>query len=71
MVRFLPLLLCGLASAQSIDWRAINEETLRHYTALVQMDSTDPPGNERLLEDVLYKSVQFNWEAATSLAAKK
>jgi acetylornithine deacetylase/succinyl-diaminopimelate desuccinylase-like protein len=46
MVRFLSLLLCATAAAQSLDWRAINEETLRHYTALVQMDSTDPPGNE-------------------------
>jgi acetylornithine deacetylase/succinyl-diaminopimelate desuccinylase-like protein len=46
-MRFLiPLLLALSASAQKIDWTKINEETLKHYSALVQIDSTDPPGNE-------------------------
>jgi acetylornithine deacetylase/succinyl-diaminopimelate desuccinylase-like protein len=55
MVRFLPVLLCCLTSAQSIDWRAINEETLRHYQALVQIDSTDPPGNETKVVEYVKK----------------
>ena len=55
MLRFLPLLLCVAAGAQSLDWRAINEETLRHYTALVQMDSTDPPGNETKVVEYVKK----------------
>src|SRR5580704_389527 len=58
MVRFLPLLFCGLATAQSIDWRAINEETLRHYPALVQMDSTDPPGNETKVVEYVKKVLE-------------
>ena len=58
MVRFLPLLLCGLASAQSFDWRAINEETLRHYQALVQIDSTDPPGNETKVVEYVKKVLE-------------
>jgi acetylornithine deacetylase/succinyl-diaminopimelate desuccinylase-like protein len=58
MVRFLPLLLCGVAGAQSLDWRAINEETLRHYTALVQMDSTDPPGNETRVAEYVKKVLE-------------
>jgi acetylornithine deacetylase/succinyl-diaminopimelate desuccinylase-like protein len=58
MVRFLPLLLCGLASAQSLDWRSINEETLRHYTALVQIDSTDPPGNETKVVEYVKKVLE-------------
>jgi acetylornithine deacetylase/succinyl-diaminopimelate desuccinylase-like protein len=58
MVRFLPLLLCGLASAQSLDWRAINEETLRHYSALVQIDSTDPPGNETKVVEYVKKVLE-------------
>src|SRR5580700_3077356 len=58
MVRFLPLLICGFVSAQSLDWRAINEETLRHYTALVQMDSTDPPGNETKVVEYVKKVLE-------------
>ena len=33
-------------SAQTLDWAKINSETLRHFQALVQIDSTDPPGKE-------------------------
>jgi acetylornithine deacetylase/succinyl-diaminopimelate desuccinylase-like protein len=61
MYRFLPLLLCALASAQSVaqvDWRAIQEETLRHYTALVQIDSTDPPGNETKVVEYVKKVLE-------------
>lgn len=28
------------------DWKAIDEETMRHFQALVRMDTSDPPGNE-------------------------
>jgi len=55
MLRILPLLFCALASGQNMDWRAINEETLRHYRALVQIDSTDPPGNETKVAEYVKK----------------
>jgi acetylornithine deacetylase/succinyl-diaminopimelate desuccinylase-like protein len=58
MFRFLPWLLCGIAGAQALDWRAINEETLKHYTALVQMDSTDPPGNETKVVEYVKKVLE-------------
>ncbi len=58
MARFLPFLLCALAWAQSLDWRAINEETLRHYTALVQIDSTNPPGNETKVVEYVKKVLE-------------
>jgi acetylornithine deacetylase/succinyl-diaminopimelate desuccinylase-like protein len=58
MVRFLPFLLSALACAQSLDWRAINEETLRHYTALVQIDSTNPPGNETKVVEYVKKVLE-------------
>jgi acetylornithine deacetylase/succinyl-diaminopimelate desuccinylase-like protein len=39
-----------LASAQStsanVDWPKVNEELLRHFQALIRIDTTDPPGNE-------------------------
>ncbi len=48
MYRFTPLLLlsAALGAAQTPDWPKVNAETLKHYTAVVQMDTTDPPGNE-------------------------
>lgn len=33
-------------SAPAIDWSAVETETLRHFQALVRLDTSDPPGNE-------------------------
>ena len=40
----------GGARAQSPapDWRAVEEETLRHYQALLRLDTSNPPGNESI-----------------------
>jgi acetylornithine deacetylase/succinyl-diaminopimelate desuccinylase-like protein len=49
MHRFIPLLLIAgsiSARAQAPDWPKVNEETFRHYQTLIQLDTTDPPGNE-------------------------
>jgi acetylornithine deacetylase/succinyl-diaminopimelate desuccinylase-like protein len=47
MIRFLPLLaLAAFSAAQTPDWPKVNAELLKHYTAVVKMDTTDPPGNE-------------------------
>jgi acetylornithine deacetylase/succinyl-diaminopimelate desuccinylase-like protein len=37
--------LTGRAQAP-IDWKAVQAETLRHFRALVQIDTSNPPGNE-------------------------
>src|ERR1043165_787584 len=53
-----PLVLVALAlglRAQTPDWPKVNEETLRHYQALIQIDSTDPPGNETRVVDYVKK----------------
>lgn len=42
---FLAIASCA-AFAQAPDWSRVNEEILRHYQALVRLDTTDPPGNE-------------------------
>src|SRR6201981_1824526 len=39
-------LLPSLTIAQTPDWSKINDEAMRHFQALVRIDSTDPPGNE-------------------------
>ncbi|MDP9171523.1 MAG: M20/M25/M40 family metallo-hydrolase, partial [Acidobacteriota bacterium] len=51
--------LIGAASAainaQSPDWAKTNPETMRHFEALVRIDSTDPPGNETRVVDYVKK----------------
>jgi acetylornithine deacetylase/succinyl-diaminopimelate desuccinylase-like protein len=46
MILLLVLLTASIAAAQpQPDWKAAESETLRHFQALVQMDTTDPPVN--------------------------
>jgi len=35
------------ASAQQPDWKAVEEEAMRHFQALLRMDTSDPPGVEK------------------------
>lgn len=42
--------------APAPNWTAVEEETLRHFQAIVRMDTTDPPGGEKPVADYL-KSV--------------
>ena len=54
----LAVLLVGLASAAmaqvpAVDWKAEWAEILRHYRALVQIDTSNPPGNETLAANYL------------------
>src|SRR5579884_1192736 len=50
MARTTPAWLIALASlplaAQTPNWTTTNDEALRHFQALVRIDTTDPPGNE-------------------------
>ncbi len=42
----------GAPHAQApIDWKAVEVETLRHFQALVRIDTSNPPGNETLALD--------------------
>ena len=60
----LVLLLSAAASGQqpapalsgaggSPDWSRVEEETMRHFQALVRLDTSDPPGNEQPAADYL------------------
>jgi acetylornithine deacetylase/succinyl-diaminopimelate desuccinylase-like protein len=56
-------LLCGLTlsfatAAAEPDWSALEAETLEHFRALVQLDSTDPPGREKEVADYLVKVLE-------------
>ena len=57
-----PVFLSGFAAGQApandwktIDWKNQEAEILRHYSALVQIDSSNPPGNETLVVNYLKK----------------
>jgi acetylornithine deacetylase/succinyl-diaminopimelate desuccinylase-like protein len=43
-------------SASQPDWSKIEEETMRHFQAILRLDTSNPPGNEKLVVDYL-KSV--------------
>lgn len=53
----LLLLGAALCSAQP-DWTKLNEETLRHFQAMVRIDTTDPPGREAPLVEYLKKVLE-------------
>jgi len=46
------------AAAQAPDWSKINDEALRHFQTLVQIDSTDPPGNETRVAEYVKKTLE-------------
>lgn len=54
MVRCLAwfLFVCALP-AQTPDWSKVEEETMRHFQALLRLDTSDPPGNEAPAVDYL------------------
>lgn len=52
------LLLARLAAAESpapLDWRAIDDEAMRHFQALLRFDTSDPPGGELPAVEYLQK----------------
>jgi acetylornithine deacetylase/succinyl-diaminopimelate desuccinylase-like protein len=60
-----------LATAQTAqpDWAKIEEETLRHFQAILRLDTSNPPGNETLVVDYL-KSVLEREGIETKVFAK-
>lgn len=45
-------------SQSALDWQAVDAETLTHFQALVRMDTSDPPGNEKPAADYLVQVLQ-------------
>jgi acetylornithine deacetylase/succinyl-diaminopimelate desuccinylase-like protein len=56
IILFFATILPGQAPA--LDWEKINEEGLRHFQAIVQIDSTDPPGNETRVVEYVKKVLE-------------
>ena len=40
-------------TGSQLDWTAVQDETMRHYQALLRLDTSNPPGDERLVVDYL------------------
>jgi acetylornithine deacetylase/succinyl-diaminopimelate desuccinylase-like protein len=57
------------ALAQTPNWEKVNEEAMRHFQALVRIDTTDPPGNETRVAEYV-KSVLEAEGIPVTLAAK-
>ena len=43
----------GAQRAAQPDWAAVEAETMQHFQALLRLDTSDPPGNERAAVDYL------------------
>jgi acetylornithine deacetylase/succinyl-diaminopimelate desuccinylase-like protein len=53
------LLAAGFAqSPRQPEWRAFEEESMRHFQELLRFDTSDPPGNEKPAADYLTKVLQ-------------
>jgi len=57
----MTLLMSLGASAQTPrgdDWGRLEDETLRHFQALLRLDTSNPPGNEKLVTDYLQQVLE-------------
>lgn len=43
----------GFLVMADVDWRAFEDETIEHFKALLRIDTTNPPGNERPAADYI------------------
>src|SRR5438067_1138099 len=57
-VVFLLLAVVVAAGAQTPDWSKLNDEIMRHFQALVRIDTTDPPGNETRVVEYVKKVLE-------------
>lgn len=55
---------------KQIDWKSLDEETIRHFQAIIQIDSSDPPGNESKVAEYL-KAVLDKEGIETKLLARE
>ncbi len=59
LIIFFAMASAAFGADYPVNWSEVRQETLRHFVALIQMDTTNPPGNEtqaaRYVEQVLKK----------------
>ena len=59
----------GNSTSAAIDWTATNAELLRHFQALIRIDTQDPPGNETRAVEYIKKVLEADGIPVT-VAAK-
>ena len=55
---FLAVTTCCFAQAQSPDWTRLEDETMRHFQAILSADTQNPPGNEIRVVEYLKKTLE-------------
>ena len=50
------------------DWAKVDEETLKHFLAIVKMDTTDPPGGEKPVVDYIKQILEAEGIAVQTFA---
>ena len=50
------------------DWAKVEEETLRHFLAIIKMDTTDPPGGEKPVVDYIKQVLEADGIAVQTFA---
>jgi acetylornithine deacetylase/succinyl-diaminopimelate desuccinylase-like protein len=56
------------APSDFVSWRKVNAETLRHYRALLRLDTSNPPGNETQAAEYLQRVLESEGIATKVLA---
>ena len=46
-------LVAGAQNAREPDWARLEDETMRHFQAVLRLDTQNPPGNEHAVTDYL------------------
>jgi acetylornithine deacetylase/succinyl-diaminopimelate desuccinylase-like protein len=68
----LVIILCTRLGAADLvfptDWPAVEAETLRHFQAMVRMDTQDPPGGEKPVVDYLRSVLEAEGISTTTYA---
>jgi acetylornithine deacetylase/succinyl-diaminopimelate desuccinylase-like protein len=58
LIVLLAVVTATAQTPQAPDWPKLDEETLRHFQALVRLDTADPPGNEQPAAEYLKKVLE-------------
>jgi len=51
-------LIAGAQTASQPDWKAFDDETMRHFQTLLRFETMDPPGNEKPAADYLQQTLE-------------
>jgi acetylornithine deacetylase/succinyl-diaminopimelate desuccinylase-like protein len=58
MIRTFALLMLCAAAGAAQDWKAVEEESMRHFQTLLRFDTSDPPGKELPATEYLKKVLE-------------